>query len=121
MGTNFSLIQNLSQRLLACEQQGNPSHAQIDEAVRICDKLRGPLSILAGSGGFQVLLSRALALAKAEVPALAVLQVQPDGSLTRSDKIEQRQDGAAEKAGMVLVSKLLRLLVTFIGEPLTLP
>lgn len=120
MSTNSSPIENWTQRLLDCEAHDKPSHAQVDEAVRVCDKLRVPLSKLIGVAGFQVLLSRALVLAKAEDAALMVLQVQTDGSLMRLDKIEQHQDGAAAKAGMVLVAQLLALLITFIGEPLTL-
>ena len=70
--------------------------------------------------GFSSLLSRALALAKADVPSLEAVQVRGDGSLEGFDPA--RQDEASECANqdLVLVAQLLGLLVTFIGTPLTL-
>ena len=92
----------------------------VDGAVQVCQKLQVPLSRLAGSAGFSSLLSRALALAKAEVPLLRVVQVQPDGSLAGFDQIKQDPNaGALEKGRVLLVAHLLELLATFIGESLT--
>jgi hypothetical protein len=90
-------------------------------AVRVCEKLRLPLARLAGAAGFRSLLSRAVAMAKAEVPSLAAAQVRADGSLEGLDGPGPDQDaGAGGEAGVVVVAQLLGLLVTFIGEPLTL-
>ncbi len=89
--------------------------------MRVCEKLRLPLSKLAGVAGFRSLLSRALALAKAEVPSLVAVHVGADGSLAGLDGPGHDQDaGAGGRAGVVVVAQLLGLLVTFIGEPLTL-
>ncbi len=91
------------------------------EAVRVCEKLRLPLARLAGVEGFRSLMSRALALAKAEVSSLAAVQVRADGSLEGLDGAGPDRDaGAGGKGGAVVVAQLLGLLVTFIGEPLTL-
>jgi hypothetical protein len=50
-----------------------------------------------------------------------MVMVREDGSLEGLEGIAQSQEaGAAEEAGLVLVAHLLELLVTFIGEPLTL-
>jgi hypothetical protein len=87
----------------------------------VCEKLRLPLSKLVGVAGFRSLLSRALAIAKAEVPLLIAVQVRADGSLEGLDGPGHDQDaGAGGQAGVVIVAQLLGLLVTFIGEPLTL-
>jgi hypothetical protein len=62
-----------------------------------------------------------LTLAKVDVPLLNMVQVGADGSLEGFDAIEQSQEPeAARRAGVGLVAHLLELLVTFIGEPLTL-
>ena len=84
--------------------------------MRVADKLRVPLARIAGVAGFRSLMSRALALAKAEVPSLDGVSVQPDGSLQGFDEGGPHDSDTA----VVVVSHLLALLVTFIGEPLTL-
>jgi len=115
-------IRDLARRLLALEAaQGRPSEDRADEAVKVCEKLRATLSRLAGVAGFRSLLSRALALAKAEVPPLGAVKVRADGSLEGFDEVERCQDAeAARDAGVVLVAALLGLLVAFIGRSLTL-
>jgi hypothetical protein len=80
---------------------------------RVCEKLRRPLVILTGTAGFSSLLSRALTLAKRESPALSAVQVKPDGSL-------EGLEGEAAQAHPILVGYLLSLLITFIGETLTM-
>lgn len=115
-------IRDLARRLLALEAaQGRPSDDRPDEAVKVCEKLRAILSRLAGVAGFRSLLSRALALAKAEAPPLGAVKVRADGSLEGFDEVERCQGtGAARDAGVVLVAELLGLLVAFIGQSLTL-
>ena len=116
MTSVFLAIQDLARRIVTIESaRAKAADPQVDEAVLVCEKLRVPLSRLAGPAGFSSLLFRALALSKAEVPALGVVQVRPDGSLTGFDEIEPDQ----EKGRVVLVAHLLGLLATFIGESLT--
>jgi hypothetical protein len=88
-------------------------------AFRVCEKLRQPLSTLAGATGYRSLISRALTLAKKEAPSLGEVQVKEDGSLERTGAIEL-MDEAAKKGEALLVAQLLGLLVTFIGQALTL-
>ena len=112
-------IRELAQRLLAYEAVGdNPSGANMPAGFRVAEKLRRPLSTLAGSSGFRSLLARALTLAKAQVPRLSAVQIKPDGSLEGLSDLGN-QDQAAE-AGVILIAQLLGLLVTFIGESLML-
>ena len=122
MSTTSPETQDLARRLLAFEAaHDNSSPAGADGAARVIEELRLRLIKLAGVDGFRALLSRALTLAKAEVPSLNMVQVSADGSLEGFEGIEQRQEaGTTGQAGMILVAHLLELLVTFIGEPLTL-
>jgi hypothetical protein len=97
------------------------SSGHSNQVALACEKLRQPLTRLAGAAGFSSLLSRALAMAKRESPSLKELRVEPDGSLAGFD---ESQDLAAREAqwhgGVILIAELLGLLVTLIGEPLTL-
>lgn len=80
---------------------------------RVCDKLRSPLTTLVGVGGFRSLLARALTLAKKGSPLLGAWEVKSDGSL-------QGLNGEAAQSDAVLIAQLIGLLITFIGESLTL-
>jgi hypothetical protein len=122
MSTAPPAIRDFARRLIALEAaRDEPSVVGARETVRVCEKLRRPLARLAGVAGFRSLMSRALALAKAEVSSLAAVQVRADGSLEGLDDAGPDRDaGAGGEAGVVVVAQLLGLLVTFIGEPLTL-
>jgi len=117
MNTTKPAIQDLAQRLIALEAARDPSDGLVGGAVRACEKLRVPLVKLVGVAGFRSLLSRALAIARAEVPSLDEVQVRPDGSLEGLDRLGRIY---AAEAGVGVVAQLLGLLVTFIGELLTL-
>jgi hypothetical protein len=107
-------ILGLAQRLLSLESPAeNRSDANTFAALMVSEKLRRPLSILAGTAGFRSLLMRALTLAKREAPGLDGVQVKEDGSL-------EGLNGEVTEAGTVLIAHLVGLLETFIGEPLTL-
>jgi len=104
----------LAQRLLVYEEvEANPVVSDMQSVGRVCDKLRRPLTTLAGTAGFRSLLSRALTLAKQESPALGAWEVKPDGSL---DDL----NGDTAQSGVVLIAQLIGLMITFIGESLTL-
>jgi hypothetical protein len=122
MNTATPAIRDFARRLVALEAaRAEPPDPSRNEAVRVCEKLRLPLSKLAGVAGFRSLMSRAVAMAKAEVPSLVAVRVGVDGSLEGLDGPRHDQDaGAGGLAGAIVVAQLLGLLVTFIGEPLTL-
>ncbi len=122
MSTTSPETQELARQLLAFEAAYHISPDEgVDVAAHFIEGLRLRFIRLAGVDGFRSLLSRALTLAKAELPSLNMVQVRADGSLEGFDSIEQSQEaGAAGHAGTVLVSHLLELLMTFVGEPLTL-
>ena len=112
---------HLAQRLLSYEAvAGKNSEPTEPAALRVCAKLRRPLITLAGVAGFRSLLARALTLARAEAPGLSVVQVAADGSLKGLDELDPQSDKQARDGGAILIAQLLGLLLTFIGEGLTL-
>ena len=112
----------LAQRLLTYEAvAGKNSETTESAAFRVCAKLRRPLITLAGVAGFRSLLSRALTLARAEAPSLSAVQIAADGSLQGLDEMEpQIGKDQAREGGAILIAQLIGLLLTFIGEGLTL-
>jgi hypothetical protein len=107
-------IRDLAQRLLSLESRAeNLSGSNTSTVFIINEKLRHPLSRLAGTAGFRSLLMRALTLAKREAPGLEGVQVKEDGAL-------EGLNGEDTQAGAVLIAYLVGLLETFIGESLTL-
>lgn len=108
------------------EAAQSPREPHQHEAVRVCEKLRLSLTRFAGADGFASLLRRSLTLARAEVPELRGVQINPDGSLEGLEQLAAREwkpgsswDGGAE-AAVAITAHLLGLLVTLIGRPLTL-
>jgi hypothetical protein len=115
-------VKQLTSRLMAYEVAAIKSGgAHKSVAFRVCDKLRQPLSRLTGVAGFRSLLSRALALASGEVRWLKALHVAADGSLEGLDEPQEQlsHDEIAE-GEVMLIAQLMGLLVTFIGQALTL-
>ena len=112
----------MAQRLLTYEAvAGKNSETTESAAFRVCAKLRRPLITLAGVAGFRSLLSRALTLARAEAPGLSAVQIAADGSLQGLDEMEpQIGKDQAREGGAILIAQLIGLLLTFIGEGLTL-
>jgi hypothetical protein len=113
---------NLARRILAYEAvEGKPSEPTGPAAILVYEKLRLHLCALAGVAGYQALLSRALTLARAEVPSLGVLQVTADGHLQGLSELEpQTEKDHALEGEVILLAQLLELFLSFIGEALTL-
>jgi hypothetical protein len=108
--------------LMAYETLRNKSSEEKTAAAfRVTDKLRPHLATLMGIGGFRALLSRALALANAEVHWLRAVHVKADGALEGLEELHAQLDPAEFSEGrVVLLARLLGLLVAFIGPNLTL-
>ncbi|MEO8713643.1 MAG: hypothetical protein ABI369_01380 [Acetobacteraceae bacterium] len=120
MDTPSASMRDLALRFLAANQVASGSH--VDEAVVLIEKLRTMLTKFAGSEGFKSLLLRALSLAKSEVPSLQNVNVGADGRLQGFEEIvaDKGAGGAGDEAAVAITAHLLGLLITFIGEPLTL-
>jgi hypothetical protein len=113
-------IRAWAQQLLAAEATNQPSSgANGHEVMRVCENLRISLTPFVGADGFTVLLRRALALAQEDLPSLQNTRVTADGRLERIEKppANARKEG---EAALTITAHLLGLLVTFIGESLTL-
>lgn len=105
-------MRTLAQRLLTLEGEakaGDPT----DEAERVFERLRVAVARFAGSDGFTSLMRRALVLARADDPLLRQLSVRTDGLLEGLEKV-------SGDAVLAIIAQFLGLLVTFVGEPLTL-
>ena len=112
--SSFSSMRALAQRLLTLEGQlQGVTDEPTDEAVRVFERLRVVLARFAGSDSFASLVRRALALARVDEPALRQVSIKANGSLEGLEKI-------AGDSIVAIVAHFLGLLVTFIGEPLTL-
>ena len=115
-------VKALASRLMAYEAgKVTSGGAPRSAAFRVCDKLRQPISRLAGVAGFRSLLSRALALASGEVRSLKSVHINADGYLEGLDEGQAQLSRDEEAKGeIVLIAHLLGLLATFIGEELML-
>jgi hypothetical protein len=122
--TTLPEMRDLAQRLLSYEAcAGNASEPVETTTLRVYQKLRQSLGELAGSAGFHALASRALALARSEVPSLSTVQVGTDGNLEGLSSIEpsiKAEQDRVQEGGVILISRLLGLLLIFLGEALTL-
>ncbi len=122
--TTLPEMRDLAQRLLHHEASaGNTSEPAESTTLRVYEKLRGNLCVLVGVAGFQALASRALTLARSEVPGLRAVQVAADGRLQRVNGIEppMKTNGDwIDEEGVIFISSLLGLLLMFLGEALTM-
>ena len=115
-------MRDFAKRLIAYEtMKSKSSKTNIPMTFPVSEKLRPQLATLMGNVGFTALLSRALALAEAEVPWLRSVHVEADGSFKVSDEAGSQIDpGVFFEGRVVLLAQLLGLLVAFIGDNLTL-
>ncbi len=121
MHTTASAMRDWARRLVLASKAASDPH--VHEAVLVSDELRTSLTRFAGAEGFTSLLRRALILASADVPSLQSVKVGTDGRL---EGLEHVAGNAGTSAGdlttpaVAITAHLLGLLVTFIGEPLTM-
>ena len=115
-------MRDFAERLIAYETRGNKSSETKPPAVfPVGEKLRPQLATLMGNIGFRALLSRTLALSNTEFPWLRAVHVKAEGSLEGLDELDAQVDPDEIFEGcLVLLAQMLGLLVTFIGEDLTL-
>jgi len=113
---------DLARSLVACEAAASTPSLQTQPAsVRVYERLRRQLGAPVGVDGFQALAFRALALAKSESPRLRAVQVTANGDLHGLGEVESQPDTDENgEAGIILISQLLGLFLTFLGEATTL-
>lgn len=110
---NSRNIREIAERLVVYKTEPKTSEATKPAATQICEKLSLLLGKLIGAAGFRALLSRALTIAKRETEALATVSITDNGSF------KGLTEKAAE-ASPVIIAHLIGLIVTFLGEALTL-
>ena len=135
--TTLPEMRDLAQRLMACEANAsNTSESAELMILRVYEKLRKSLGEFAGSAAFRSLASRALAMARSEIPSLHAVQIAEDGALKGlgyglghglsefGPQIHFEEDGHVEQPiggdGIAVIARLLGLLLIFLGEPITL-
>jgi hypothetical protein len=115
---------DLARGLVASEADASATTLHTKPAtVRVYEKLRRQLAAPVGAEGFQVLASRALALAKSQSPRLNAVLVTASGELRGLDEVESREGTSAhedDEAGVILIAQLLGLFLTLLGEATTL-
>jgi len=112
-------MRDLAAKLLAASR--TDSDPTVHDAARMCERLGVSVKTFAGVEGFAALMGRALALVTEEVPSLRDIKIGADGCPKGFERADATDSGAEEReAAVALTAHLLGLLVTFIGEPLTL-
>jgi hypothetical protein len=117
-------MRDLAHRLIAYEAgAGKASESMESSTLRVYEKLRQSLGEFVGVAGFQSLASRALTLARPEVPSLSAVRVAADGSIKGLGKIVTQIDMDKDRPSdgeIILIARLLGLLRIFLGEALTI-
>ena len=122
--TTLPEMRDLAQRLLTYEaDESNTSEPAGSATLCVYEKLRRSLGELAGVASFQSLAARALTLAKSEDPSLGSVRVAVDGNLEGMSTIKPTINAEKDRiydGGVALISRLLGLLLIFLGEALTM-
>jgi hypothetical protein len=117
-------MRDLAHRLLTYEDAAGKTSEPVEAStLRVYEKLRHGLGEFVGIAGFQLLASRALTLARPDIPSLSAVRITEDGSLQGLGAIENQFDiekDQANEGGIILIARLLGLLRLFLGEALTL-
>jgi hypothetical protein len=119
---NLPEMRDLTQRLLTYEANArNPSQPEPSPTLQVYEKLRHSLVALAGIAGFQSLAARALSLARSDAPNLSAVRVTEEGNLQGMTGTQLRinlDEDRLHKGGVIFISRLLGLLLIFLGETL---
>jgi hypothetical protein len=122
MSRAASQIRDFATQLIAYESgNSNASEKMTPAAFFITEKLRPNLVSLMGNGGFSLLLSRALTLAKRQVSWLGMVSVNAAGDLEGlAESLAKIDREEFVKGRVALLAQLLGSLTDLIGEDVTL-
>ncbi len=122
MPSPSSATRDLARRLLSASRNG--SGADVHHAAVVTERLRALLTSLVGVEGCASLLRRALTLAGEEVPSLRSVEVCKDGRFEECASIaaavRPAEASPRDEAAVAVAAHLLWLLITFIGEGVTM-
>lgn len=108
----------LARRVLEIEADRElPQESGVDYLDRACEQLRSQMSQVVGALGYSTLLAHALVLAKQEDPVVEQLSMDQSGALEWGNQPEL---SSRARATEILLTKLIQLLITFLGETVTL-
>ena len=93
--------------------------SNVEVVQRIMTRLHEELGKLVGSAGFDVLLARAVVLARRQHRILAGVTAGPGGKLTGIDTLPHDGDGR-DDAPTAIITHFIELLVMLVGEDLTM-
>ncbi len=121
MSLTSVVIKNIGQQLIAYESaNGSVGSQPFADVITIFGKLQKILSKLAGISGYNSLLRRSLMMGKTKAKSLEMIQIRSDGALELNVAHAANSHLLLEEsAGDILLTQFLGLLVTFIGETLT--
>lgn len=116
-------IMELARQLLSFEATQCPGQDTSGRAIEnIYIKLGARLTVLIGQRGFVALVERALHLARRETPTLAALSIDPHppNNLAGAREVANVRADDAETPFVGVVAHLIWLLMSFIGEHLSM-
>jgi len=116
MKSPSTAIRDLAAQILAQEACTDPLLSESAETSAF-ERLRLHLAKFVGLAGYHALLSRALALAATEEPSVRCVQLQPLGLLQVPESCAADE---TERWAQALLARQIDLLVTFVGEALTM-
>ncbi|MEO5726667.1 MAG: hypothetical protein ABI134_17195 [Byssovorax sp.] len=121
MSTPSPAHKSTAQRLIEEAARGDDEEvALVGATEHVFQGLHDHLAKLIGVVGFRTLLARALQLARADAPALAVVEVKPNGLIAGlSRALVGLRPAEALAAPVTLLAHFLALLSAFVGEDLT--
>lgn len=110
----------LARKLLLHERAALERNGGNSALERVCTKIEGYFFALAGMVGFQVLLAHALVLARREVAWLAPIRISNQGVFRELDQAGAKfRPPEIFKGEVVVLTQLLNLLASLLGEPMT--
>jgi len=116
-----SMISDWARRLIASEVDADSTIAQTEPAtLRVYERLRLQFRAPVGVDAFQALASRALCVAKSQFPSLSAVSLTADGGLRGLGEVGAPLNlGEDGEVGVILITQMLRLLLTLLGEAAT--
>ena len=115
-------FQSTAQRLILDAATGHEDAAAIGIAAEnVFQALYAHLARLIGVMGFRALLARSLRLSRPGLPALARVEVRPEGTIAGlAEALTSQSPAEALAVPAALLARFLELLAAFVGDDLAL-
>ena len=115
------MIRDWARKLIASEVGTDSTATHVELApLRVYERLRLQFRAPLGEDTFQALASRALSVAKSQFPSLRAVRVASNGDLRVLDETEAPPRlGEDGELGIILISQMLRLFISLLGEAAT--